>query len=495
MTGEKKSMRKKLSKKAADIERRVSELRRYNAAYRAGETLIADAEYDDLIEELRNLDPTNPWLEQVEPESLSGSRVKHGSPMLSTEKAYTRDKLEDWIKRIEKAAAEIGLAEVEFKVTPKLDGLAGLDTGGIFATRGNGRIGTDITHVFERGVVPVGGRNQGAGEVVILQSWFEAHALDEFDHPRNMCVGIINADEVSATGQEALDAGAVRFVPYTGLPTRRGDRTDLLERIGEFSDELREEVEYALDGMVAEATDSALKKHMGATSHHHRWQIAIKERGETTTTTVQEIVWQTGRTGNRHPGASGGAGGTQRGDYQPRDGPSWGHGARVGVGCRRENPDHPLGRGHPQAGRSLGRRPRRSCCPRSVPRVAPNSRGSANSSTAPTAPDVPPRSRAVCAIGSRSWEPPTTGARRRSARVVAAGYVTLEQLYALTEAEILEMDFGKGQTKNLLEALEDQPEPPGRGRAFPGCPSASRISVSATAASYWRLSRSRPWSR
>ena len=103
MTARKKAP-KKLTKKAADIEQRVSDLRRYNAAYRDGKSRVDDAEYDTLVEELRSLDPTNPWLEQVEPETLSGSEVKHGSPMLSTEKAYTRDKLEDWIKRIEKAA-------------------------------------------------------------------------------------------------------------------------------------------------------------------------------------------------------------------------------------------------------------------------------------------------------------------------------------------------------------------------------------------------------
>ena len=452
MTARKKAP-KKLTTKAADIEQRVSDLRRYNAAYRDGKNLVDDAEYDTLVEELRSLDPTNPWLEQVEPETLSGSKVKHGSPMLSTEKAYTHDKLEDWIKRVETAAAEIGLAAVEFKVTPKLDGVAGLDTGGIFATRGNGRIGTDITGVFERGVVPLGGRNQGAGEVVVLQPWFDAHAEGEFDHPRNMCVGIIGADEVSATGQEALDAGAVRFVPYTELPTWRGDRTELLDRTGEITEELRQQVEYALDGMVAEATDSALKKHMGATSHHHRWQIAIKERGETVTTTVRDIAWQTGRTGNVTPvllvepvEVSGATIGrvTSHHAGMVRD-LELGVGAKIRV-IRSGEVIPKLDEVLEKAGAvSLP-----ETCPSCGTRLewvndflnCPNGTG------CPAQVESGLRHWFRILGTADNWGPKTL------TRVVAAGYTTLEQLYALTEDEILAMNFGPGQTKNLVEALE-----------------------------------------
>ena len=99
-----KKTAKKAQNNAAEIQGRVSDLRRYNAAYRAGKPVIGDVEYDALIEELRSLDPANPWLDQVEPELLRGAKVKHGTSMLSTEKAYGLDKLEDWVERVEKAA-------------------------------------------------------------------------------------------------------------------------------------------------------------------------------------------------------------------------------------------------------------------------------------------------------------------------------------------------------------------------------------------------------
>jgi DNA ligase (NAD+) len=61
------------------------------------------------------------------------------------------------------------------------------------------------------------------------------------------------------------------------------------------------QVDYPIDGMVAEVTDEDLRAHMGATAHHYRWQIAIKTRGETAVTTVEDIHWQVGRTGNLTP--------------------------------------------------------------------------------------------------------------------------------------------------------------------------------------------------
>jgi DNA ligase (NAD+) len=56
-----------------------------------------------------------------------------------------------------------------------------------------------------------------------------------------------------------------------------------------------------MDGVVAEVVDDTIKRAMGATSHHYRWQIAIKSKGETARTKVNDIKWQVGRTGNVTP--------------------------------------------------------------------------------------------------------------------------------------------------------------------------------------------------
>lgn len=259
--------------------------------------------YDNLVEQLRALDPAHSFLHQVEPEAqvAQDQQVRHAQPMLSTEKAYTAEQLQRFVERVESAAAILGVQDVRFRVTPKLDGLAGNDVDGVLATRGNGLIGANITNAFTKGVVAVGGRGLGLGEIVIKQSYFEDNFTGIFEHPRNMAVGIIKADNVNVQSQKALDDGMVHFVPYTTLPSWEGSGAELTAQIGEVTESIRAQVDYALDGMVAQCTDERVKAHMGATSHHYRWQIAIKERGETTQATVEGVIWQTGRIGKITP--------------------------------------------------------------------------------------------------------------------------------------------------------------------------------------------------
>ena len=74
-----------------------------------------------------------------------------------------------------------------------------------------------------------------------------------------------------------------------------------MAKISEITLDLAGRVDYPLDGMVAEVTNDNVKKHMGSTNHHHRWQTAIKSEGEVKETTVLDIGWQTGRTGKITP--------------------------------------------------------------------------------------------------------------------------------------------------------------------------------------------------
>ena len=118
-----------------------------NTFYRDGQPLISDYDYDHIaLAELKKRRPDHPFLHTVEPEpEFSGKTVELPTRMLSTEKAYTDKELGDWLKRIHKAAAEIGRepGSLEFRVTPKLDGFAAYDDGARLYTRGDGRRGTD----------------------------------------------------------------------------------------------------------------------------------------------------------------------------------------------------------------------------------------------------------------------------------------------------------------------------------------------------------------
>lgn len=285
-----------------DIDQLVQQLERYNQAYRRGAPLISDVEYDRLVEQLRALDSHHPFLHTVEPERFAERQeIRHPDPMLSTEKAYNSEQLERFIARVVKAASEVDRPDPLFRLTPKLDGLAGRDDGKVFASRGNGRVGYEISSAFEKGVIPIGGRGQGLGEIVVVQSYFEAHCVGKFEHPRNMVVGIVASDALNQDARQALEDGVVHFVPYNQLTYWQGTGDELIRDVYGIGDRLMAQTDYPLDGTVVEAVSNRIKSHMGATAHHYRWQIAVKRKGETKSTHVESLSWQVGRTGNVTP--------------------------------------------------------------------------------------------------------------------------------------------------------------------------------------------------
>lgn len=284
------------------IETRVAELKKYDKAYyTTTKPLISDAKYDELRKELQRWDPSNIYFDDVGAVVVSGDKYTHTNPMLSTSKTWNAEQLQDFVNRVLKEAAEIGVKKVTFKVTPKLDGMAGKYKGKILATRGNGRVGNDVTHIFKLGVVPIGGKKEGVGEIVLSQSYFDEYLSDEFAHPRNVVVGAVNADKVRPIITKTLKAGKLHFVRYDTLPTWTGSGENLVKKVSEITQSLAAKVDYPLDGMVAEVVQAKVKKYMGANNHHHRWQTAIKAEGEVKETKVLDIGWQTGRTGKITP--------------------------------------------------------------------------------------------------------------------------------------------------------------------------------------------------
>lgn len=281
-----------------------------NRAYRAGCPVVTDPQYDELfVRPLRRIAPDHPFLSAVEPEAdaFDGPTVRHAAPMLSTDKAYTENEISAFFRRVEKSAASIGLdpAAITFRATCKLDGIAGHDDGTRLVTRGDGLAGTDISHVIDAGFTMVGGRGLGPGELVIDQCYFEDVLRVEFPglkHPRNYVAGFAGAKEIKTHHRSAAEAGALRFVPYSTLPSWTGGADAFLADWRLVYQNLRAESEYLTDGIVLEVLGPAgLKDALGATSHHHRWQVAIKQKGEMAETTVERIRLQTGRTGRITP--------------------------------------------------------------------------------------------------------------------------------------------------------------------------------------------------
>jgi len=283
----------------------VTFLTEANIAYRNGNPVIDDATYDHIyLAELSSRAPDHPFLKNIEPEGDFGTgKVKHDKPLLSTDKAYTTDEIKTFINRIESAAVELGInpSTLLYRVTPKLDGMAGSYTNSRLVTRGNGDIGNDVTHVFDRGVLPLGGINTGLGEIVLSQAHWDQKLSDRFAHPRNVVVGLVGADNLNEDTAQALSDQAVHFVPYTQLPSATVSGGELTENLDTICKELESGCGYPTDGSVIETTVDAIKDLLGHTSNHYRWQIAKKTVGDTAVSTVKAVNWQTGRTGRVTP--------------------------------------------------------------------------------------------------------------------------------------------------------------------------------------------------
>lgn len=278
-----------------------------NLLYRGGEPLISDDRYDFIfLAELKKRLPDHPYLTTVEPEPFAEAKtVELPVRMLSTDKAYTFTAVQRWAGRVEKAAGEIGLdfGALIFRATPKLDGYAAYDDGRILYTRGDGRRGTDISRVFQRGLMVAGGgpRGLGPGEVVVSRSYFREKLAAFFDNSRNFQASLIKEKELQAPAAEAISSGQAVFFPFSLLPDWQGTWAELSGQFEAVVEELWRRLDYDVDGIVIEIRDETLRQHMGATRHHHRWQIAYKQNTEVAEVKVLRVVANTSRSGRVNP--------------------------------------------------------------------------------------------------------------------------------------------------------------------------------------------------
>ena len=267
----------------------VKLLEKANKAYREGNPIISDAEYDAYIEELKNLDPNHPYLNKVEEESFEKPKIKHTEPMLSIEKVFSVEDLGKWFKRIEK-----NYNDVAYKITPKLDGMAAKYENGTLSTRGDGYEGFDITDAIKKGLVVEQG-NHPLGEIVMNKDYFNENLSEKYAHPRNVVVGAIKCDKLSKDQEVSMKAGAIKFIAYDELPLFIGRSEAIIKNLSEIIQDLTEKTPYPIDGFVISVVNSDIRKELGNTNHHYRWNVAYKEQTDIKQTRVYSISWQVGR--------------------------------------------------------------------------------------------------------------------------------------------------------------------------------------------------------
>ena len=294
------------------IDSLVKNIKQYNKAYRKGDSLISDAQYDDMIERLSIKHPENTWLKKVEPQFLTKEKVFHNPPMLSIKKTYTVDKLRKFLEDMKKTADKIGVVNPTILISPKLDGIAVDWSDGILSTRGDGEMGNDISKLVPAGLVfePKDAEfEEFRGELVVDRNYFNKNLAKQRALPRNFIAGLANSKTISERNQQVLDDGAVRAVSFESFGPEQKKMFLLndeniefiLGNIEYFHADLINSVPYDCDGIVLSIVNPELRDYIGQKGNNWGYQIAYKMRGEEKTTTITGIDWSIGRYGTLTP--------------------------------------------------------------------------------------------------------------------------------------------------------------------------------------------------
>ncbi|KJG37805.1 hypothetical protein UA32_11800 [Photobacterium angustum] len=274
-----------------------------NTEYRAGTPLVSDETFDHVyLKALSERLPNHNFLAKPQPTTdvLAFGKVRHPKPMLSTQKAYTHEEVQKWLNKVLKVAKEIGLSVVTLRILPKLDGIAGRLSDGILSTRGDGKVGTDISKLIDHGLV-IKGSAESVGEIVIPKAYFNDVLSSEFSHPRNVVSGIASSENLSDSAKQIFNDQAIHYVSFADLQCVTVNSDNLLENLDILIEETALNSHYPLDGTIIEVENQTLKKLLGSSSHHHHWQIAFKTQGETALAKVNSISWQIGKSGRCTP--------------------------------------------------------------------------------------------------------------------------------------------------------------------------------------------------
>lgn len=278
-----------------------------NNTYRVGTPVMSDWFYDSMVlEALKRQNPDSEFLRGIEPEpeNTFGAMVELPVRMLSTDKAYSVDEIRTFAERVLEVGRQEGLAreQVLFRVTPKLDGFAAcVDRKNVY-TRGNGRQGQDISHIYKRGLVESSSHlAPQKGEIVVNKYYFEEHLSSKYENSRNVIAAAIKEGEPDPEITDAILTGNLKFVAFEDLASWTLDADELVRTLMDMWSINIGITKYDTDGLVIEAIDPAIKSKMGHTNHHYRWQIAFKQNTEFFNVRVTGITPQTSKSGRLTP--------------------------------------------------------------------------------------------------------------------------------------------------------------------------------------------------
>lgn len=309
---------------------------------------IADADYDILFRELRELESANPDLIIIDsPTQRVGTKpaeeftaVVHPLPMLSLANAFSREEFDSWYQRTSTLLESTNFGMV---CELKIDGLAvslTYENGNLVsgATRGDGIRGEDVTLNLRTirsiplsipsNIVPK--RFEIRGEVYLPISGFnqinedrQSQGLPLYANPRNTAAGSLRQLDPVLTAARPLNVFiyGLGYVEEGGFPETHweimqylhsvGFRINTRNRLVQTPEEVvnyyhtyteeRELLDYEVDGVVIKINPVSFQRHLGSVGREPRWAIAYKFPARQTTTRINSIGINVGRTGSLNP--------------------------------------------------------------------------------------------------------------------------------------------------------------------------------------------------
>jgi len=327
-----------------EIQRLREEINDHNYKYYVeNNPVISDYKFDQLLKKLEELESQFPDLitpdsptQRVGGEPVDGfTTVAHKIPMLSLGNTYNYDELRAFDERVKK-----NVGETEYVVEPKIDGagVALLYENGVFvrgATRGDGIRGDDITSNLKTIYsIPLKLRDKALknvevrGEVYMSLSGFKKYNKEQtkkgetvFANPRNASAGSLRqldpkivasrpldifiynisfSDVKFDTHKEAIHAlkkAGFRINPLTKKVKNIKEAIKYCEKL----EAKRETLDYEIDGAVIKVNSIDKQLELGETSKNPRWAISYKFAAKQSTTKLNDIAVQVGRTGTLTP--------------------------------------------------------------------------------------------------------------------------------------------------------------------------------------------------
>ena len=306
---------------------------------------MSDREFDEKMHRLQELEAAHP--EMYDPESPTqkvGSdivesqkskvesgegfpRIRHRYPMLSLANTYSREEVEDWVRKLP--------ANVEIVAELKYDGLSislWYENGKLVhaVTRGDGTEGDDVLPNIKtitsipQTLTNTPKRLELRGEVLLPWERFEAlnkqrEEQEEplFANPRNAASGTLKLQDSKEVARRGLTCYLYYMLGeelpgkthYERLELARkwgfpvSDAIKVCKNVDEvmafiaYWDTERKNLPVATDGIVLKVNDLAEQEELGYTAKSPRWAIAYKFAAERQLTLLKQITYQVGRTG------------------------------------------------------------------------------------------------------------------------------------------------------------------------------------------------------